>query len=407
MIDKDLVLPIVLDKYNISYIMFDKDYQLIDFTKNMSIFVEESMELKKGADIRELFWEFVGLDDSLNKIYNLKKSYVNIPMISRNDIFYDINIELFNIKKEKYFIAMFTKQLQNAISYCQTIQKINQENLIKYLSKDKNEKHYNAINKKLISFKIDKLGRIKDVNKACTTFFNLNESNFLEKHFSNFFHSRENKPNTNNIHNILRAKKYDDTEVVFHADIVSLGSEDSCKIIVCQDITHLKKIESELEYAVNHDSLTNLPNRLYLFKKIEENIKKSKKSNSLFALCFIDLDKFKEVNDNFGHHVGDMLLKHVGDVFLNVLRDCDTVARLGGDEFVILLENIESIECLEKTVSRIKSISNNVPLFYSSTIVIDFSFSLGTSIYPYDGDNAEELLDKADKDMYLDKQRKK
>ena len=75
------------------------------------------------------------------------------------------------------------------------------------------------------------------------------------------------------------------------------------------------------------------------------------------------------------------------------------------DEFVILLENIESIDYLEKTISRIKSVSSKMPLLYSSSIIIDFSFSLGISLYPYDGDNVEKLLDKADKNMYLYKQK--
>ncbi|QEZ88951.1 sensor domain-containing diguanylate cyclase [Aliarcobacter cibarius] len=405
MIDKDLVLPIVCNKYNISYIIFNKDLKIFDFTMNMSMFVEKNVEIVKNMDIREVFYEFVGAEDSLNEVYNFKRNYLHISMISRNDIFYDVNIEICNIENERYFIAMFSKQLHSSISYLQTIQKINQDNLRKHLLKEKDEDYYNAINKKLISFRIDKFGIIKEVNHACTNFFALDELDLLGKHFSDFFHSRENKSNLNSINSIFRANKFDNTEVFFHADVIPLSNEDSSRIIICQDITYLKKIESELEYAVNHDTLTNLPNRLYLMKKIEENIKKSKENDSLFALCFIDLNKFKDVNDNFGHHVGDMLLKHVGDILTNVLRENDTVARLGGDEFVILLENIESIDYLEKTISRIKSVSSKMPLLYSSSIIIDFSFSLGISLYPYDGDNVEKLLDKADKNMYLYKQK--
>ena|SRR5574344_2773 len=99
-----------------------------------------------------------------------------------------------------------------------------------------------------------------------------------------------------------------------------------------------------------------------------------------------------------------MLLKHVSEVLKHEIREHDTVARLGGDEFVILLENIESIEYLDKTITRIKNLSNKIPLLYSSSIVINFEFSLGLSIFPYDGITVEELLDKADKSMYINKQ---
>lgn len=403
MIYKDLVLPIVCNKYNISYIIFDRDFKIFDFTNTMSIFVENGISFEKNSDIREIFWEFIGLEDSLEEVYKNLRKYIHIPMISRNEIFYDVNIELCEIDKERYYIAMFTKQLNSSINYLQTMQKINQDNLERINEKDKSKDYYNAISKKLIGFKIDKNGIIKDVNSACRRFFALKRVDFIGKHFSEFFHSRENKSDLNSISSIFRAKNFENNEVFFHADVISLGN-DSSKIIICQDITYLKKIESELEYAVNHDSLTGLPNRKYLVSKIENSIKKSKENNSIFALCFIDLNKFKSVNDNYGHHIGDMLLKHVSEVLKHAIREHDTVARLGGDEFVILLENIESIEYLDKTITRIKNLSNKIPLLYSSSIVINFEFSLGLSIFPYDGITVEELLDKADKSMYINKQ---
>lgn len=91
MIDKDLVLPIVCNKYNISYIIFNKDLKIFDFTMNMSMFVEKNVEIVKNMDIREVFYEFVGAEDSLNEVCNFKRNYLHISMISRNDIFYDLN----------------------------------------------------------------------------------------------------------------------------------------------------------------------------------------------------------------------------------------------------------------------------------------------------------------------------
>lgn len=397
--NKDLILPVICNKYNISYILFSKDLKIFEFTNNMNIFVEEDTLIQKGVDVREIFWEFIGLEDSLSELYNSLRVYIHIPTISRNEIFYDVNIEVCEIDSEKYFIAMFTRQLNGSISYLKTIQKINQDSLIKYQNKKKTEEYYDAINRKLISFKIDQLGIIQEVNEACKSFFGLSNKDFIGKHFSEFFYSRENKLNS-----VLRAKNFKNLEVFFHADTISLSNEDSNKIVICQDITYLKQIESKLEYAVNHDSLTGLANRVYLLEKIKESIEKSKENNSIFVLCFIDLNKFKEVNDKFGHTVGDMLLKHVADILLNASRESDTVARWGGDEFIILLENIETADYLDQAILRIKQLSNKNPLFYNSELVVNFSFSLGISIYPYDGTTAEELLEKADNSMYLNKQ---
>ena len=114
-------------------------------------------------------------------------------------------------------------------------------------------------------------------------------------------------------------------------------------------------------------------------------------------------DKFKKVNDEYGHHVGDMLLKHLGEVLSDIIRDEDTIARLGGDEFVILFEHLESLEYLNLTLKRIEEISKKSPLYYNEDLTIPLSFSLGISIYPKDGDNIEDLLNHADEKMYEDK----
>lgn len=114
-------------------------------------------------------------------------------------------------------------------------------------------------------------------------------------------------------------------------------------------------------------------------------------------------DKFKKVNDEYGHHVGDMLLKHLGEVLSDIIRDEDTIARLGGDEFVILFEHLESLEYLNLTLKRIEEISKKSPLYYNEDLTIPLSFSLGISIYPKNGDNIEDLLNHADEKMYEDK----
>ncbi len=177
---------------------------------------------------------------------------------------------------------------------------------------------------------------------------------------------------------------------------------------MCQDITHLKKIEQELEYAARYDSLTGLSNRSYLLNKIDEAIKDADNNSCSFSLCFIDLDNFKPVNDNFGHHAGDMLLKHIASILSHEVRDFDTVSRIGGDEFIVLFSHIENQEYLDLAIQRIQKLPQLHPLIYNEEESIDFGFSLGVSSYPQNAHDAKTLLDYADKEMYkIKKERQK
>lgn len=410
MILQGLILPLICKKYNISCILFTKDFKIVEFTDNLIEFASDFKKLAINSDIRDSFWEFVGLEEKLEDLNNSKKDYLHIPMLSKNDIFYDINIELSHFEKnECFYIAMFTKQSKLTMDYVQTIQLTNQENLYnEYQKEDINnsEMYYNLINQKLISFHVDDKGIITEVNKACMSFFGLKQNDMLGSHFSKYFFSREVKISSTEVGSVLRARNLNGVDVFFHTDIIPMKltyNNLPDNIIICQDITYLKKIQSELEYSVNHDTLTGLPNRLMLMNKMENAILESKNSEEFFALCFLDLNKFKRINDEYGHHVGDMLLKHFGEVLSDVIREEDTIARLGGDEFVILFEHLKSSEYLNLTLKRIEEISKKSPLHYNEHLTIPLSFSLGLSIYPKDGDNIEDLLNHADEKMYEDK----
>lgn len=168
--------------------------------------------------------------------------------------------------------------------------------------------------------------------------------------------------------------------------------------IIC-DITERKKIEQELSYEAKHDSLTSLPNRAAFIEKVEETLKYSHKNpDRLFAVLFIDLDRFKIVNDSLGHLIGDELLISVANVLINCSRDGDLVARLGGDEFTILLTDIESIEdghaIAERILTELKTPFNlqSHTVFTSASIGI----VLGSDRYQ----NSSEILRDADIAMY-------
>ena len=160
--------------------------------------------------------------------------------------------------------------------------------------------------------------------------------------------------------------------------------------------------QQEMNYHLaNYDVLTELPNKIHakeLFHQTASFLKRNKKK---LALLYIDLNKFKQINDKYGHKVGDILLQHASKRLNSVLRDSDTLARLHGDEFIIFLNNIETLSNVEAVIGNIKSAFE--PPFNLSGIPITIGISIGVSIFPDDGISFDELLDASDKNMYEDK----
>ncbi len=159
----------------------------------------------------------------------------------------------------------------------------------------------------------------------------------------------------------------------------------------------------EINHRANHDSLTGLPNREHLLERIDASILQSQRSNTHFSLLFIDLDKFKLVNDHFGHDIGDLLLQKIAKRLRTIIRETDSVARLGGDEFCILLMNVESAT---DSARAARSLLNKFtkPLTINGQ-QLEIDMSIGISHYPEDGKTITTLLKNADIAMYEAKQR--
>lgn len=163
----------------------------------------------------------------------------------------------------------------------------------------------------------------------------------------------------------------------------------------------LKEKEKTINNLAYYDSLTGLANRTFFYKMANKFHNNSKRSKLLLALMFIDVNKFKNINDTYGHKIGDEILKEVSKVLINSTRNGDVVARFGGDEFLVLLPSIKKYEDIDVVASRILNIKNTP--FKLDEFEINISLSLGISVYPKDGDNIDELITKADKKMYIQK----
>lgn len=163
-----------------------------------------------------------------------------------------------------------------------------------------------------------------------------------------------------------------------------------------------KIIENKLERLAHFDFLTNIPNRRMFNEKLNQLIKKSKRSNTKFGLFFLDLDKFKSINDNYGHHVGDLLLQNIVDRIENEIRGIDFFARLSGDEFAILIERNKSRSDLKELATRIISILQDK--FKIDNHQIRATFSIGITIYPDGGEDIKALMKSADSALYRAKE---
>ncbi|MDH5465560.1 MAG: diguanylate cyclase, partial [Thiovulaceae bacterium] len=157
-----------------------------------------------------------------------------------------------------------------------------------------------------------------------------------------------------------------------------------------------------LEYQANHDLLTKLPNRVLFNDRLHQAIRHGSRNNEQFALLFIDLDKFKEVNDTFGHEFGDTLLQKVAKVLRALIREEDTLSRLGGDEFTIILQNIKDPLLVSTVAKKILNALQKPFLIHDQKIEI--GCSIGISLYPEDSNNITELLKHADIAMYRSKE---
>ena len=166
---------------------------------------------------------------------------------------------------------------------------------------------------------------------------------------------------------------------------------------IVRDITERKRAEDQLTYQATHDLLTGLPNRTLLQRHMEQAIASSRDQDASFALLLLDLDRFKEINDTFGHHYGDTILQQVSPHLLGAVRESDTVARLGGDEFGICLpcaDRATANQIAERILASLKQ-----PILVDG-LAFDASISIGIALYPEHGQDIVTLMQRADVAMY-------
>jgi diguanylate cyclase (GGDEF)-like protein/PAS domain S-box-containing protein len=168
------------------------------------------------------------------------------------------------------------------------------------------------------------------------------------------------------------------------------------------DITPLKQHQQELERIAHYDALTQLPNRVLLADRLRQGLIQSQRHKHSLAVVFLDLDGFKAINDAHGHAAGDKLLIEVAQRIKGALREGDTLSRIGGDEFVAILADLEKVQSCEPVLARMLQAASS-PVMHGQH-ALQVTASMGVTLYPQDGSDADLLMRHADQAMYAAKQ---
>lgn len=262
---------------------------------------------------------------------------------------------------------------------------------------------------------IDLDGKIKFVNQEAVNLLSYPQDSMIGEHFDKLF-----KPNGDGIDGIwLNSRMHQQvlTGQTFESESISFLDANGYEIQIAlrvvpltknekpfgamlafRDITNIKKTHYEIWRRANFDSLTNLPNRNLFFDRLSLELKKSLRGQLSLGLMFIDIDRFKEVNDTYGHQIGDRLLMELASRISECVRDSDTVARLGGDEFTVILTQQNDLMNIERVGQKILQIISEPVLI--GDVKITTSCSIGIAIAPQDTTDIQELVNFADEAMY-------
>jgi diguanylate cyclase (GGDEF)-like protein/PAS domain S-box-containing protein len=202
-----------------------------------------------------------------------------------------------------------------------------------------------------------------------------------------------------------RMRFADGREHLLEITKVKLSYQDGQKnriIGIAADVTERQEYEKQLEHIAHFDALTGVPNRVLLADRLLQAMARTKRDKGMMAVCYLDLDGFKPVNDTYGHGVGDRVLVEIAQRIKSTIREDDTVARLGGDEFAVLLVGILAPEECAGTLNRLLEVIHRPIVIESHSFTL--SASIGVAIFPQDEQDPDTLMRHADQAMYVAKQ---
>jgi len=252
---------------------------------------------------------------------------------------------------------------------------------------------------------------ILEVNRKSAEMYGLPRDQIVGMSLKNF--TRDIPRSEEQIRRILREGASENLETVhFHRDGTPIDLLVSSSVVeyrgerailsVCRDITESKRAKQEIERLAYHDALTDLPNRARFADRLEIALSQARREGHRLAILFLDLDRFKVVNDSLGHKVGDLLLQKVALRLSQLIRGGDTLARLGGDEFIILLARINHDDDASRVAQNVLGLFKRPFIIGERELYV--TASIGISLFPRHGEDRESLVKNADIAMYRAKQ---
>ncbi len=181
------------------------------------------------------------------------------------------------------------------------------------------------------------------------------------------------------------------------AYVVSNDGNDVLSIVV-RDITERKHAQERIHYLAHYDPVTNMPNRVLMRDRLQQNLAHAERNHCMVAVLFLDLDRFKVINDSLGHHAGDLLLQILGQRLTGCIRQGDTVSRQGGDEFVVVISEVRQLEVLKVITEKLLATVAEPIEIYGHEVTT--TTSIGISLFPHDGMAVDSLMKNADMAMY-------
>ena len=263
---------------------------------------------------------------------------------------------------------------------------------------------------------ISQQGRFIRVNQALCQILGYSEKELLTIDSKHVLHPDDLQANKKNIQDLQdgRIKYHQSVQRFFHKSgeiiwgslnisIIHSNSDEPLYFIAqLQNITAEKNAEEQLRHLAYHDALTGLYNRNRLEEHMQELLLSSQRHAEGFALIFIDLDRFKNINDTLGHDAGDVMLQIVAQRLKNTVRSTDAIARIGGDEFIIIVNNINKVDKITNIVRKMLNSLLQPVMIKGNEVYI--TMSIGVSVYPYDGEDIETLIKNADLALYRAKE---
>ena len=267
------------------------------------------------------------------------------------------------------------------------------------------ERTFNAVHEAVVTLDLD--SRIVMMNQAAQDWFRTSLSKVQGEYaYRVIFGAATPPPDWPNIGMLAKQRKISWSQDlkrprgVFEFTItpVTISGETTGAVLVMNDITKRVETEEHIREMAFYDHLTALPNRFLLQDRIQQAIATANRGEKKAGIMFIDLDRFKDINDLHGHDVGDEVLKQVADRIAACLRKNDTLARIGGDEFVVVLQDIDHVHEAAAVAQRILEIRSTPLSIHGAELAV--SASIGIAIYPDDGEDGKTLVKNADAAMY-------